>query len=699
MKINIDNFNKILNSFSRTDKNFNHTIFPYKCEIITNRMHVNECDSPQEFLRKKDKDFYEVIKKYKATSESAIFCIQKPSEPMPYFVNTQSFDKLNSFLIPDEDGKWLYNNLVFIGPKGSGKTSMQDFWLIQNHKILEEQKILYLRCDAQKLYSTFDDILTYRRAVGHIDVLNPYEKVTQHPTIQDYIDFQLLVVLANKKNADGLPNKIMNHLEINKNTFLFEKSIDFEGKNPTQEPIYTFIDSHVSQQIEKDKDYISTTMFKNSGTKRKEWNRWKECANSVKDVLKRMDVRLMLILDGVDNLHLNTEAGIRVYQLLLPELRSFILRKGASNELRLAVMRERTWIDVNDDEPSISGSDKSVEPKAIKHTPPNSKDVMEKRIDWLHDILIKTINNNITKTSCINTLIAAIEKIPKSEILHDNIRNIIVNSATLAEHTRFRWFQLGIHTDLNLSKQASQLMKRNLFLNGEFYLKTQDTFKTNKNRDKGYPYINPFWTDENKFPQSKEKPSNLLLRIRMLELLASDTLTHSKLLEYLKDGFGYDKIIVDQVVKDARAFGWIDSAIDETEEKDVALVLSSTGRYLLDDLLSDVDVLYMLALDTLIPKYFLEKGFFPVHSNDIERSGYIGCMAVTIVSFLHWLCINCRHDERFLNKEKIGETYDQIFLTQNYIELIARELGDKLSSAHEDDLEIFKSAYGILCYP
>ena len=77
MKINIYNFNKILNSFSRRDKNFNHTIFPYKCEVITNRMHVNECDNPQEFLRKKDKDFYEVIKKFKATSEYVIFYIHR----------------------------------------------------------------------------------------------------------------------------------------------------------------------------------------------------------------------------------------------------------------------------------------------------------------------------------------------------------------------------------------------------------------------------------------------------------------------------------------------------------------------------------------------------------------------------------------------------------------------------------------------
>jgi hypothetical protein len=72
-------------------------------------------------------------------------------------------------------------------------------------------------------------------------------------------------------------------------------------------------------------------------------------------------------------------------------------------------------------------------------------------------------------------------------------------------------------------------------------------------------------------------------------------------------------------------------------------------------------------------------------------------MAVTIVSFMHWLCINYRHDQQFVNIEKIRENYEQIFLTQNYIELIARELGDKLGSAHQDDLEIFISAYGVLC--
>jgi hypothetical protein len=439
-------------------------------------------------------------------------------------------------------------------------------------------------------------------------------------------------------------------------------------------------------------------MFENTGTKRRQWNRWKQCARSVKDFLKRKDIKLLLILDSVDNLHLNTEAGVRIFNLLLPELRKFTLRKGASNELRLAVMRERTWIDINEDEPSISGSDQSAELAKIMHKPPDLKDVMNKRLEWLHNTLIQDIKNENIRISCVHAITAAMESIPDSEVLHDNIRNIIYNSATLAEQTRFRWHQLGKKNDLNLFKQASQLMKRNLFLNGEFYLQTQETFITNKNREKGYPYINPFWIDENKFPQNKDKPSNLFVRIRMLELLANNNLTHFKLLEYLEDGFGYDKLIVNHVVKDARAFGWIDSKIDDTEIKqDVALVLSRTGSYLLDDLLRDVDVLYMLALDTLVPSYYLDNGLFPAHSNDIERSGYIGSMAVTIVSFMHWLCINYRHDQQFVNIEKIRENYEQIFLTQNYIELIARELGDKLGSAHQDDLEIFISAYGVLC--
>jgi hypothetical protein len=52
-----------------------------------------------------------------------------------------------------------------------------------------------------------------------------------------------------------------------------------------------------------------------------------------------------------------------------------------------------------------------------------------------------------------------------------------------------------------------------------------------------------------------------------------------------------------------------------------------------------------------------------------------------------------------INYDKIDGIYEQIFLEQNHIERIAKDLGEKLSCAHEDDLRIFRSAYGILCEP
>lgn len=574
---------------------------------------------------------------------------------------------------------------------------MLNHWLSKNQKKLEEKDVLYLRCDGQRLYNAFEKVLTVKSVRGHKDMADSVERIIEHPTIEDYMDFQLLAVLARQKNSGGLPERIMKEFKRSQDTFTYKEARAVETRERVLKPIYWYIDTHVSETLEIESEYIYKNLFNDKASKRREFTRWKECALYAKNSLRDYGIKLLLILDGVDALHFNTDAGVNIYNLLVPELINFTLRKGEFNELRLTVMRERTWIDIQSKDGSILGWDKSVNPKKITHISPDINELMKKRIEWLR-VVLTDISSRDTSNSIINTISAAMTCLPGADILHENFRNVIVNSATLAEQIRFRWHQLGKKPDLDLKKQASQLMKRNLFLNGEFYLQTQKTF-VEKNREKGYPYINPFWIDQNIYPQLKTSPSNLFLRIRMLELLFNTRLKQSHLDKLLTEGFGYDVENVGQVVKDARAFGWIDSKLDDTERKDVTLELSKTGKYLLEVLLNDFDVLYMLALDSPTPKYFIENGFFPVHTNYIERSGYIGFAAITIVSFLHWLSINFRHDKYLINYDKIDGIYEQIFLEQNHIERIAKDLGEKLSCAHEDDLRIFRSAYGILCEP
>ena len=658
----------------RGESSINVCSCAYSFPHLRKKLAHNGFSKPRHYLDREDMAFQDCLDLYKETAVSATFNPHKSDDNNPYFVPTETLSDLDHYLRLRLDNSWKYQHVVYVGPKGSGKTSMQNYWLSINRQNLEKNDILYLRCDAQRLFDSWSQI---KSSATNIES-------DRMPSISDYFDFQLLAVLAWEMQKNGLAKRILDQLQDEKIMFPYKEARAEESGQRIPKPIYWYITEHIHSTINRDpeKDYIVENLFLDKKSRRREFFRWQECASSVKRHLKHKNIKLLLILDGVDNLHLNTMAGINMYSILIPQLSRFVLRKGPTNELRLAVMRERTWIDVQLKDANTVGCDTSVEPEIIHHKPPDTTKVAESRIQWM-------AKTNMS-TDCIETLQATLRTLPCGEILHYNMRTLIVNSATLAEQIRFRWHQLGKDTDM--AKQASQLMKRNLFLNGYFYLETQKTFPS-RNREKGLPYINPFWIDD-QFVQSKSQPSNLLLRIRLLEMLYKSSLPHALLEDFLVSGFGYNLDVVTQVLQDARAFGWIDSRRDDTQEANIIYDISPTGIYLLTDLLSDIDILYMLALDTPLPKSFFEQGLVAVHANHVhQRSGYIGASLVTVLSFLLWLYATKRRDHPLINHEILEDAYEPVFLESRSINTIADSLCNKFDEAHEDDLRLFEHAY------
>jgi hypothetical protein len=663
-----------LNSPFHGESSINVCNCAYNYPFLRKKLAHDDFLKPRHYLDREDMAFQDCLDLYKETAVSATFSPHNTDHNTPYFVPNETLLDLDQYLRLRTDNSWRYQHVVYIGPKGSGKTSMQNHWLSINRQNLERNNILYLRCDAQRLFDSWSLIKSSDTNI----------ETDRMPSIEDYFDFQLLAVLAWEMHKNGLAERILNQLKAEEITFPYKEARAEESDQRIPKPTHWYITEHVHNTINRDpqKDYLVENLFLDKKSRRREFFRWQECASSVKQYLKDKNTKLLLILDGVDNLHLNTKAGIDMYSILIPQLSKFVLRRGPSNELRVAVMRERTWIDVQLKDANTVGCDTSVEPEIIHHKPPETSKVAESRIQWM-------VQMNMSG-DCVDTLKATLRSLPPGEILHYNMRTLIVNSATLAEQIRFRWHQLGKDTDM--AKQAMQLMKRNLFLNGCFYLETQKTF-TSRNREKGLPYINPFWIDD-QFIQSKSQPSNLLLRIRMLEMLYKASLPHSLLEGFLVSGFGYSLDVVTQVIQDARAFGWIDSRRDETQDSNIIYDISATGVYLLTDLLNDIDILYMLALDTPLPTSFFEQGLVAVHANHVhQRSGYIGAALVTVLSFLLWLYAIKRRDSSLINHEILEDSYDPLFLESRSMSIIADSLCNKFDEAHEDDLRLFEYAY------
>ena len=681
MFISIPRLISILRSYDVKQLPLEPLLYPYHESRLVSRLRPSNYKNPAHFLSKEDRDFHRIIAAYEATSDSTPYSPSRLKDELhSYFVITPAYNDLDDHLQLDEYGNWSYSNIVYTGLKGSGKTSMQNYWLNENHQHMAEKNIFYIRCNAQELYDCWKKI-------------KPDTDTNQFPNIFDYFDFQLLSVLSCHKTHSGISNKLMSIIRDSGRQFRHKQSRAEDGSEYSPMPIYDYIDKHICPMLESNPDYIVSHLFLEKVTKRREYFRWKECSKAAKKLLEEKEFKFLLILDGVDNLHINTESGINLYERLLPDLTDFILRKGSQHELRFAVMRKRTWLDILRHDHSTTGCIRVASPKRIEHQIPNINEIVTKRTEWIAQ---KNANSEASHDSIIKAIAiikAAAAALPSTEIMHDNLRNIIVNSATLAQQVGFRWHQLRKDPSVDLNKQAQKFMKRNLFLNGNFLLETNDTF-LEINRDKGLPYFNPFWTECVKCSQRKNSTSLLFLRIRLLEILFNQNLNHAELVHLLTGGFGYDKCCIDQVINDSRAFGWINSIAYNEDSRDMTYEISATGTFLVDQLLCDLDVLYMLAIDTMIPKSLIEKNLFLVHTNHLTRSEYAGSAAVTVISFLRYLQMRLTQDQNYINYDYLGISYRQIFLNEYYVEKLATSIADSLQETHASDLNTFKREYG-----
>ena len=651
----------------------NPSMYAYEVEALASKLRWDRQKTATAFLEKNDENFFRGIETFKNTSAAATFNPHKPQTDTPYFIETSTLSDLDT-LIPYSDGSIRHTHVVHVGPKGSGKTTVQNQWLYRNHDLLEQKKVFYVRCDAPKLFEFWE---------RHYE--NPERwPLDGLPTIDEYLDFQTLYILA-KYSHHRLPGEILAYLQKDNILFDYKEDRALDSPKRTKKSAAWYLTEHIARNIsvyergDATRSYLVGSLFEDKPTRRREYFRWKECADAIRSWMRENGYIALRMLDGVDNLHVNTDAGKAIYTKFLPEIRKFILRSCPGGEIHFAVMRNRTWIDVQNKDPVTQGSPLTVSPKEIEHTPPQSVDVLTARIAWLS-------TGARIDGECVRALESACRNMPSGSILHDNMRTVIIGAASLAEQIRFRGHQLR-SGNIDTEHHAKVQMRRNLFLNGRFFLETQRSYAS-MNREKGLPYLNPFWFSD-EFVLRSVYRDPLFLRIRLLELLDTSDQLDDDLRAILSKNFEFDPAAISVAIDDARAFGWIDTKSEHAGTSHLTLEISEMGRYLLHDLLCDINCLYMLALDTRLPKVLFDDGLVQVHSNHIkERSGYIGAAAITLTAFLNW--INSRNLDEISSAQSKGngDVFRKVFLSPAALKRITSQFAKLLKQAGSEDWEL-----------
>ncbi|MBL8329804.1 MAG: hypothetical protein JNJ71_13220 [Rubrivivax sp.] len=656
--------------------------YAYRQPLLQARLRAGPHHDTRRFLEEHDRSLARDIHRVWSSRVAATFSPRRTMLDEAYYVDSPSLSRLD-ILIPERGEPIAHSHVALVGCKGSGKTTTQNHWLRLQHTRLEEQGVLYMRCDATKLFDYWQ-----HRCVNMDGILKA-EIPNYLPTIEEFFHFQLVYVLS-KHCEHGLLAEVIEGLSGERVTFPFQISRSIEDPVHVQKSVSEFLQGPVRTSIQNfegthpDRCYFVHSLFKEAHTRRREYRRWQNCATVIERWLHKKGYRLLKILDGVDNLHLNTDAGERLYHAFLPQVQSFCLRRGNSNEIRLTVMRRRTQLDLRRHDPLIEGSEPVAVLEVIDHVPPDGQEVIDKRLQFFGQQFQSPHSHEV--------LAAATAAMPPSSLLHDNQRHYIAGAANLALLARFRWHQLNKHADY--LQQCKLLMRRNLFLAARLYLRTEEEYG-DLNSEQGVHTINPFWFPASRYSNRYRDP--LFLRVRLLELLDQTTLNHEEVVHLMSTDWNYDPSAVDQAISDSRAFGWIDTTAELGTFDSRMLAVSDLGHYLLHELLADVDVLYMLALDVRLPKAWFTKGLVAVHNNHlIERTGYSGAATVTVGLFVSWLCNLLQADRVALAVTAQTEVWRKgVFLSPAKLRKMARTLKDRWEHAAEVDrevLEIFASA-------
>ena len=215
----------------------NPSMYAYEVEALASKLRWDRQKTATAFLEKNDENFFRGIETFKNTSAAATFNPHKPQTDTPYFIETSTLSDLDT-LIPYSDGSIRHTHVVHVGPKGSGKTTVQNQWLYRNHDLLEQKKVFYVRCDAPKLFEFWE---------RHYE--NPERwPLDGLPTIDEYLDFQTLCILA-KYSHHRLPGEILAYLQKDNILFDYKEDRALDSPKRTKKSAAWYLTEHIARNI------------------------------------------------------------------------------------------------------------------------------------------------------------------------------------------------------------------------------------------------------------------------------------------------------------------------------------------------------------------------------------------------------------------------------------------------------------------
>jgi hypothetical protein len=560
------------------------------------------------------------------------------------FVETTTYAALDLIFDYAANRKFK-RNVVLIGPKGSGKTATQNCWLNRHCEALERSNILWIRCDAHRLYDIWHHDSDVSSVTGEPDRLNLV-------TLDEYLELKLVYVLA--KHGRSVPGSLLWRItdEIDRQNPQFDNPI---GR---RRPAYrvTHVRDALCQfghmiALEEGRHrpcapaergapivggagwrYLEDAVIPHSHKSlQRQKNQWLALSLAVQKVLRDMNVFLLRLIDGLDNVHLSRPNWEPYYKQMLKQASLLMGHDPGPWKMDLLTFRDRTFIDSRIEQDMPAAKTGQIDIRKLEMDAASLQAIYERRYQYMarhrpeSDLFLRILRSILAMT---------LEEQPAA-YNHDH-RTFLHNRLTLVRQVYYRLLQRNntSPSDAEIDVQVRSMSKRNLLLNDRFFLDTRVDW-ADLDQEIGACAFNIFHIHESFSPVHAGNNWWGLCGARLLiALSANGGLEEATLLEYLDSCWGYPRALTVAYGRSLRSFGMVNTRRCATTGATV-WVISEAGQLYLERSFTDVATLYYCALDTPLPEGLVQAGVLCSHSNKIAyRTGYIRAAVGTAFVFL-----------------------------------------------------------------
>lgn len=633
-----------------------------------------------------EKNFYNEI--YDAILATRHLNPHTRNEYSDYYVDeNKHINDFNDLLKKNKENGRLeifQNKMIFqLGNKGAGKTISQNFWLHNNFKKLEKNKIIYVRLEMSKLYKLWKTI-----GISRNDIFSSKENnEKRYITIEEYFLGQLLYVFCKrfqelqyiddtkkttkyvcahselmKEIADKLSNSeenIINQSELTKKELEFYNNPALFFSNKAKQKNYNtvtdflhgleeiisieehtykdFGNARLLKSPKREHSYLIDDVFVNKNSPL--FKIWIYLGKKIRDFILDNNYHILYIVDGIDNINfLDTQDKDR-YDILLNELLDFpIGKKGRENELTLLTMRNSTYEDLKD------LSDKDYMPQKNYKNIKNAKRI-EQDCNLANQIFLKRVDYIFKKTKWKKNIYMAdvlkkitdfhANPIDENKWWNNNFRCFLYNHINLAKYITFRYYWRSNKDrqkiDFN-EKEVENAIKSfesiNYYLNGELFVKGNEM-------GDGSSCFNIFGYES----KIGELPYYFIYTYicQLLKTKSNLKLDSDKIIDTIRlFGYGRDDILAS--IKKLKDNGMINQNYNKSR-KVFNYSITGKGRFVIEKFYSDIHYLYYSSIFTKIPKNLKDALKYSPNNVSIEQKDryYPPYCIITGILFLNFL--------------------------------------------------------------